>query len=81
LIALTRTRTGARPADKCAHGWTLPGNAAQYRAFVFNFARTWESIYLNFALDAAAPRRSSLPIRPLLKPRILSDISVRSRAR
>jgi hypothetical protein len=52
LAALTSTRTGARPADKCAHGWALPGNAPQYKAFVFNFARTWESIYLNFDLDA-----------------------------
>jgi hypothetical protein len=30
------------------------GNAAQKQAFVFNFARTWESIYLNFDLDAPA---------------------------
>ena len=27
---------------------------AQYQASVFNFARTWESIYLNFDLDAPA---------------------------
>jgi hypothetical protein len=30
------------------------GNASQYQASVFNFARTWESIYLNFDLDAHA---------------------------
>jgi hypothetical protein len=30
------------------------GNAAQYQASVFKFARTWESIYLNFDLDAPA---------------------------
>jgi hypothetical protein len=28
-----RIRRGARPADKYAHGWTLPGNAAQCHAF------------------------------------------------
>jgi hypothetical protein len=33
------------------------GNAAQYLAFVFNFARIWESIYLNLELD----RRASPP--------------------
>jgi hypothetical protein len=27
---------------------------AQYQASAFNFARTWESIYLNLDLDAAA---------------------------
>jgi hypothetical protein len=32
------------------------GNAAQYQAFVSNFARTSESIYLNFDLDAPAAR-------------------------
>jgi hypothetical protein len=35
------------------------GNAAQYQAFVFNFARTWESIYLNLDLDA--PPRLNMP--------------------
>ena len=48
--ALTSRRTGARPADKYAHSWGIArvmlgtGNAARYQAFVFNFARTLESI-------------------------------------
>jgi hypothetical protein len=48
--ALTSRRTGARPADKYVHGWGIArvmlgtGNAARYQAFVFNFARTLESI-------------------------------------
>ena len=31
--------------------WALAGNAARYQSFVFNFAGTWESIYLNLNLD------------------------------
>jgi hypothetical protein len=37
--------------------------AAQYQAFVFSFARTWESIYLNFDLDAhAVPAAPALSV-------------------
>jgi hypothetical protein len=60
-----RGRRGSRPADKCAHGWALPtckGHGvmpAQYQASVFNLARTWESIYLNFDLDT--PPRLNMP--------------------
>src|SRR5580704_13222596 len=40
-------------------------NAAQYQASVLNFARTWESIYLNF--DLAAPlRAANFPGRSLV---------------
>ena len=37
--------------------WALAGNAARYKAFVFNFAGTWESIYLNLDLDGPPRRR------------------------
>ena len=37
------------------------GNATQYQASVFKFARTWESIYLNFDRDAPA-----VPVPPSL---------------
>jgi hypothetical protein len=40
------TRRGTRIAGACA------GNAANYQTPVFNFAPTWESIYLNLDLDA-----------------------------
>ena len=38
------------------------GNAANYQTPVFNFAPTWESIYLNFDLDAAAQPISGVAI-------------------
>jgi hypothetical protein len=41
--------TGSAPGGR--------GNADEYQAFVFNFARTWESIYLNFDLDAPPCRQ------------------------
>jgi hypothetical protein len=51
---------GSAARTRIAAGrWHYPraatGNATQYQASVFNFARTWESIYLNFDLDALRP--------------------------
>ena len=50
--------------------WALAGNAARYQAFVFNFAGTWESIYLILILililtgrRAAGPTAAFLPVR------------------
>ena len=41
----TRPRLGIARGD-------AQGNAANYQTLVFNFARTWQPIYLNFHLDA-----------------------------
>jgi hypothetical protein len=57
--ALERGRPiNAPTAWHCPRSGAGTGNAAQYRAIVFNFARTWESIYLNFDFDAT---RAGLP--------------------
>jgi hypothetical protein len=77
--ALGRDPLGCKNADRglpintptaghCPHN-VGTGNAAQYQAFVFNFARTWESIYLNFDLDAPPCQAHSVAFQvELLKP-------------
>jgi len=45
-------------ARHCPHAERGRGNADEYQASVFNFARTWESIYLNLDLDALSRRRA-----------------------
>jgi hypothetical protein len=45
------------------------GNVAQYQVSVFNFAPTWEAIYLNFDLDAPPRRRATVAFQvELLEP-------------
>jgi hypothetical protein len=50
LAAITRRRTRIAAVRGIARGERATGNTAQYQALVFNFAPTWESIYLNFVV-------------------------------